>query len=149
MATERSLRTRLGSVFGQSHDTATTALVVVGGLALATVAAWIGADVLPRGPLFAGAFTGFAVFLYSRDHRRDVLSTALYALAALIALAPLGYELPYVLGTSDAVAHVLTTTDLLLVVVFLVLAAVPALLGYRLQTGPFLPRVRDRVSSLR
>lgn len=146
MAVDARPLDRLRDVLGERHDAATTVGIGVGALALATVAAWLGGDVLPRTPLFVGALVAAVVFLYSAETRRAVVVSACYALAGLFVLAPVGYQLPYVLGTSEPLAHIVSTTDLLVVLAWWVLAAIMGLVGYRLATGPLLPRVVARFS---
>ncbi|MFC6952929.1 hypothetical protein [Halorubellus litoreus] len=147
MATEPALRDRLANAVGDGHDAATTAFVLLAAVALGTVLAWLSADLVGRLPAFAVGAIATAGILYTRPTRRDVAATACYALAALLALAPVAYELPLLLGTATPLAHVLTTTDLLLFLAFLTLAAIPTLLGYRIATGPFLPRLRARLTT--
>jgi hypothetical protein len=145
MTAEKRLPAWLGDALGERHDAATTIGIVIDALALAFVAAWIGGDVLPRTPLFVGVLVAAGVFLYGAETRRAVFVSTLYGLAALFALAPLGYQLPYVLGTNEPFAHVLSTTDVIVTLGWWVLAAIPAVAGYRLETGPLLPRLADRV----
>ena len=73
-------------------------------------------------------------------------------LAALLAFTPFVYELAFVLeagraGVGSPWQHVLSTADLLLFVLCLVLAAIPALVAYRLTTGAFVPRIRARLGA--
>jgi hypothetical protein len=147
MATEPGLSDRLAGAVGDGHDAATTAFVLVAALALGAFVSWTSADLVGRLPAFAVGALATAGVLYSRETTRDVIATAAYALAALVALAPVAYELPILLGTDAPLAHVLTTTDLLLFAVFLAVAAVPALVGYRIHTGPFLPRIQARLGA--
>lgn len=146
MATEPALRDRLASVVGDGHDATTTAFILLAAVALGTVLAWTSADLVGRLPAFAVGTVATAGVLYTRPTRRDVAATACYALAALIALLPFAYELPLLLGTDTPLAHVLTTTDLLLFLAFLTLAAAPTVIGYRIATGPFIPRIRARLT---
>jgi hypothetical protein len=147
MATEPALRDRLARAVGDGHDAATTAFVLLAAVALGTFVAWLSADLVGRLPAFAVGAVATAGALYTRPTRRDVAATTCYALAALLALVPVAYELPILLGTDAPLAHVLTTTDLILVLVFLTLAAIPTVLGYRIATGPFLPRLRERLTT--
>ena len=147
MATEPALRDRVASAVGDGHDTVTTAFVLLAATALGTVLAWTSADLVGRLPAFTVGAVATAGLLYTRPTRRDVAATACYALAALIALLPFAYELPILLGTDTPLAHVLTTTDLILFLTFLTLAAVPTVIGYRVATGPFVPRIRARLTT--
>ncbi|WP_227134397.1 hypothetical protein [Halorubellus salinus] len=146
MATEPALRDRLARAVGDGHDAPTTAFVLLTAVALGTVLAWTSADLVGRLPAFTIGVVATAGLLYTRTTRRDVAATACYALAALLALVPVAYELPIALGTDTPLAHVLTTTDLILFLAFLTLAAVPAIVGYRIATGPFIPRIHTRLT---
>ncbi|MFD1512988.1 hypothetical protein [Halomarina rubra] len=142
MSTSDALRRRLDRWFGHGHDALTTGLVVGCAVVLGALAAWVGADLLPRAVLFGLGVVGFGAVLYGRPSRRGVVATALYALAALVAAVPVVYELVLAMHVADPLAHLLSVTDLLFVLVCWLLALVPALVGYRVATGPFGPRVR-------
>ena len=68
---------------------------------------------------------------------------ALAVSAALVAVTPLLYELTLLVRATNPLQHVLSVTDLVFVLLFWVVAAVPALLAYWLTTGPFLDRLRN------
>lgn len=150
MATRDSIVDRALPLFDHTHDTGTTAIVVGFAAVLGLYTSWMVAD-------FGGRFLGFAVaavalgyLLYRQESRLGVLAGGLYSLAALLALTPFLYELAFVLeagraGVGSPWQHVLSVADLLLFVLFFALAAVPALVAYRLTTGPFVPRVRARL----
>lgn len=132
-------------LFEHTHDTLTTAAVVGFAAAIGLLAGWLAAD-------FGGRFTAFLVgavgagyLLYRQPTRRAVLAAGLYSVAALLAVTPVVYELQVVVSVPAPQRHVLATSDLLLVVVLWVVAAVPAVVGYRLASGPFLPRLRERL----
>ncbi|MFC5971220.1 hypothetical protein ACFPYI_07735 [Halomarina salina] len=145
MSTSDAIRDRVGSLFDRSHDAVTTGLVVVFALILGAFAAWLLADVLPRTVTFVLAAVGFGALFYSRGTRRSVVAFGLYALAALVALIPVVYELVLALNVADPLAHLVSATDLLFVLLFWVVALVPALVGYRVASGPFVPRIRSRL----
>jgi hypothetical protein len=147
MATEPALRDRLARAIGDGHDAATTTFVLLAAVALGSLLAWLAADLVGYGPAFAVGATATAGILYTRRTRRSVLATTCYALAALLALVPVTYELTVLLHTDTPLAHVLTTTDLILALIFLTAAALPALLGYRIATGPILPRLHARLTT--
>lgn len=145
MSTTDALRERFGAAFGASHDALTTGLVVAFALVLSVLATWVLADLLPRALVFVVAVVGFGAVLYGRSSRRGVVATGLYALAVLVAAIPVVYEVVLVLSTADPLAHLLSVTDLLFVGLFWLVALVPAVVGYRLASGPFLPRIRRGV----
>lgn len=146
MASEPALRDRLVRAVGDGHDAATTAFVLVASVLLGTFLAWTSADLIGRLPAFAVGTAATAGVLYTRPTRRDVAATTCYAVAALTALLPVAYELPILLHTDAPLAHVLTTTDLLLVLAFLTIAAIPTVVGFRIATGPLLTRLRARLA---
>lgn len=148
MATADSLTDRLFPVFDHTHDALTTAMVVGFAAVLGLYASWMVADFGVRFPAFLVTAVALGYLLYGQATRRTVLAGGLYSLAGLLVLTPVVYELSFVAesgrpGVGSPWQHVLSTADLLLVVVFLVLAAVPALVAYRLTTGPFLARLRS------
>jgi hypothetical protein len=146
MATDRDRVGRFLPVFEHTHDPVTTAVVLVFAVATGLLAGWITADFGVRLPAFLAGAVGSAYLLYGRRTRRTVVAAGLYALAALFALAPLTFELATVLNVDEPLRHVLSVTDLYVVLAFWLLAAVPAVVGYRVATGPFLPRIRGLVS---
>lgn len=138
MATRDSLAERLFPLFEHTHDAATTALVVAWGAVLGGVASWVVADFGVRFPAFAVATLGVGYLLYGRRTRRGVLAGGFYMLAALVALAPVVSELHVLTvagmpGVGSPWRHLLSVADLLFVVVFLVVAAVPALAGFLVE----------------
>jgi biotin transporter BioY len=90
------------------------------------------------GFLVASVVTGY--LLYRQPTRRAVIVAGLYSIAALVAVIPVVYQLRLAVTVQDPLRHLVSTTDLLLVVGFWVVAAVPALIGYRLDRGPILAR---------
>lgn len=150
MATSDSLVDRAFPLFDHTHDPVTTGIVVVSAAALGLYASWAAADFGIRFPAFVVAAFALGYLLYRQESRRGVVAGACYSLAALVAVTPLLYELTVLTagrwaGVGSPRQHVLTVTDLLFVLAFWVVAAVPALVAYRLTTGPFLPRIRTRL----
>lgn len=133
---------RLLPVFDHTHDARTTAVVVVFAAVLGMLAGWLAADFGVRFPAFLVGAVGTGYLLYGRPTRRAVVAAGLYSLAALLAVAPLVYELGLIAGVDRPFRHVLSVADLLVVLLFWVIAAVPGAVGYRLATGPVLPRRR-------
>lgn len=150
MATRDSLADRALPVFDHTHDAVTTGVVVAFAALLGAYASWMTADLGVRFVAFAAAALGVGYLLYSEPTRRTVVASGLYALATFVAATPFVYELSVLLSgrfvaAGSPLRHVLTATDLLFVLLFLVVAAVPALVAYRLTTGPFVPRLRRRL----
>lgn len=140
MATRDSPLDRVLPLFDHTHDTATTALVVGVATVLAVVASWVVADFGVRFPAFAVAAIGAAYWLYRLETRQEILAGGLYMLAALIALTPIVMELHLLTvtgmeGVGSATQHVLALSDLLVTLLFWVVAAVPAVAAYLLQHG--------------
>lgn len=138
MATRDSPLDRLFPLFEHTHDRVTTALVVVFAALLGVVASWVVADFGVRFPAFLVGSVAVGYLLYGRESRRAVLAGGLYMLAALVALTPIVSEIHVLTvagmrGVGDPWQHVLTVSDLLLVVVFFLVAAVPALAAFLLQ----------------
>lgn len=133
---------RLGPVFDHTHDRVTTAIVVGFAAAVGLLAGWIVADFGVRSLGFIVGAVGSAYLLYRQPTRRAVLAAGFYSLAALVAVVPFVYELGLAANVDDPLRHLLSVTDLLLFLAFWLLAAVPALVGYRVATGPFLRRLR-------
>lgn len=142
MATADSLVDRVFPLFEHTHDALTTGVVVVSAALLGLYASWTTADFGLRTPVFVVVALVLGYLLYGQDSRSRVVAGALYSLAALVALTPLLYELTVLLRAQNPLQHVLSVTDLLFVLLFWVVAAVPALAAYRLTTGPFAERLR-------
>lgn len=154
MAARDSLADRVLPLFDRTHGPLTTGLVVAFAAVLGLYASWLTADFGARTVAFAAAAVGVGYVLYGEPTRRAVVARGLYVLAAFVAATPFVYELSILLGGGYAGVgspwqHVLSVTDLLFVLLFLVVAAVPALVAYRLTTGPFLPRIRRRLTRRR
>lgn len=151
MSTVDSLVERARSPFEQRHGAATTALVVGWAVVLGLVAGWVVADFGVRQLATVVVALATGVMLYGRETPRDVLAGGLYMLAALFALFPFAYELHVftvtgMAGVDDPWTHVLSTSDLLLFVACLVVAAVPAVLAALVQNWAAL---RRRLGALR
>lgn len=151
MSTVDSLRERLRSTVEQRHDAATTALVVGFAVVLGLVAGWVVADFGGRRVATVVVALASGSLLYGRATPRDIVAGGLYMLAALFALFPVAYELHTftvtgMAGVGSPWTHVLTLSDLLVFVLFLAVAAVPALLGFVVQNWRVL---RRRLAGLR
>lgn len=131
-------------LFDHVHDRGTTALVVVFAAGIGFLAGWVVADFGVRTPGFLVAALGTGYLLYDQPTRRNVLAAGLYSLAALLALVPVSYELGVLTTVDQPGRHIVASSDLVLLVAWWLVAAIPALAAYRVTTGPFLPRVRAR-----
>jgi hypothetical protein len=125
-----------------THDTGTIAIIVLFAAVVGLLAGWLAADFGIRGPAYAVGAAGSGYLLFQQPSRRAVLAAGLYSVAAMVAVAPMVYELGVVATVDAPLRHVLGASDLLVLLVFWLVAAVPAIVGYRLTSGPFLPRVR-------
>lgn len=128
-----------------AHDTGTIAIIVLFAAIVGLIAGWLAADFGIRLPAYVVGAAGSGYLLYQQPSRRAVLAAGLYSVGAMIAVAPIVYELGVVATVDAPLRHVLGPSDLLLVLVFWLLAAVPAIVGYRLTSGPLLPRLRALV----
>lgn len=145
MATAGSLVDRVLPLFDHTHDAVTTGVVVLSAALLGLYASWITADFGLRTPAFVLVAVALGYLLYRQDSRRGVVAGALYSLAALLAVTPFLYELTVLVRASSPLQHLLSVTDLVFVLLFWAVAAVPALVAYRVTTGPFIARIRARV----
>lgn len=127
---------------------ANAAATVAGAVPLALYATWIAADLLARWFVFPVVAVGAGYALSVRPTVREQASYACYALAGLLAVTPVFVVLPDVLsageyGTSTS-SLLFTLGNLFLVVLFALLAALVAYVGYRVDGGrSVLERVRD------
>ncbi|MUV86793.1 hypothetical protein GJ631_09510 [Natronomonas sp. CBA1123] len=138
-------------LFDHTHDTATTALAVAAAAVTAFYAAWLTADLLPRTVVFGVVALTVGFLLYRRPDRRAVAASGLYAVAILLAATPIALNATVLAtadmtGITDPWARILTVTDLKILLGFLVVAAVPAAIGYYLNNAA---SVRRRLSALR
>ena len=133
---------RLFPLFDHTHDAVTTAIVVVFAAVVGVLAGWITADFGVRFLAFLVGAVGSGYLLYGQATQRAVLAAGFYSVAVLLAAAPFAYELVTLVTVEAPLRHLLSVADLLVFVVFWLLAAVPALVGYRIASGPFLPRLR-------
>jgi hypothetical protein len=141
-----SMLDRLLPLFDHTHDMGTTALVVVFATVLGLVASWIAADFGVRLIAYVVGVVGTGYLLYGQPTRRAVLAAGFYSLAALLAIAPVFYELGLVVAVDQPLRHLLSVADLLVFVLFWIVAAVPALVANRIASGPFLARLRARLA---
>lgn len=130
-AVERLFAIRRWAGLDQAHQVRTVAGMVVAAALLGDVAGWLLADFGLRTPAFVGVALGSSLWLYRQPNGRAAAVRALSALAVLLALTPLFLNLPFVLaadryGIGNPAAFVLRTADLVALVVFLAMAAVPA-----------------------
>lgn len=132
-------------LFDHTHDPGTTAVVVGFAAVLGYLAGWLAADFGVRNTAFLVAAIVTGYLLYGQPDRRAALAAGCYSLAALVALVPVSYELWVLVSVDEPMRHVLATSDLVLLVAFWLLAAVVGLAGYRVSTGPFVPRIRARL----
>lgn len=114
-----------------SHTPAGTIGIGVISVILGWYAGWITADLGFRIPTFIGVAIVAVVWLYRQHNGWAALSQGLYLLSALLVLTPIIFNLAFVLdagryGISDVAGFVLTISDLVFVLVFAVLAAIPA-----------------------
>ena len=121
------------------HSRVTTTVVLAIAVALAWYASWLTADLGLGTVTFVLVAAVAAYGLYRQPSRRAVLVVGLYVLAALLVVTPLFMNLPFMLaaGTydvSNAPAFTMRLADVVFLVVFVVLAAVPGGLAWRLST---------------
>jgi hypothetical protein len=120
------------------HPPETTAVVLAMAVLLAWYASWLTADLGLGTVAFALVATVGAYGLYRQPGRRSVVVVGLYALAGLVASTPVFLNLPFLLsagayGVSNPTAFTMRLSDFVFVVVFGVLAAVPAVTGWWLS----------------
>lgn len=132
---------RILPLFEHTHDAGTTAIVVAFAAVVGLLAGWITADLGVRFLAFVVGAVGSGYLLYDQRTRRDVVVAGLYSIAALLAAAPFIYELGTLLYVEAPLRHLLSVADLLVFVAFWLLAAIPAVVGYRLTSGPFVKRL--------
>jgi hypothetical protein len=119
------------------HSRTTTAIVLALAVLLAWYASWLAADLGLGTVAFVLVAAVGAYCLYRQPTRSRVLAAALYALAAMLALTPVFMNLPFHLdagayGVENATAFTVRLADAIVLVVFLVLAAVPVAAARRL-----------------
>lgn len=125
--------------FDHRHSRATIAVVVVISLALGWYGSWLAADLGLGTVVFVLGAALSAYGLYRQPSRRAVVVVGLYALAALLVATPVLLNLPFVLvagsyGVSDPAAFTMRLSDAIFLLVFVILAAVPGGLAWRLST---------------
>lgn len=127
--------------FEHSHDHRTKTLVLAFAVLLAVYASWLLADLRLRTPAFLLVAVGTTYLLYARPTRLAVLIRGLYAVALALLATPVvlslsTFVLPHGRGAvTDPWALSMTVGDLAFLVVFGLIAAIPAGiafgLGYR------------------
>ena len=130
VSTVADLRERLG--VAHDHDTGTTALVAAFAVALGWYAGWLTADLGLRWVALVAGIAVAGVWLYRRQSRARVAATGCYVLAALVLLTPVALDATLLLGTdlADPWPFVLSTASLVYLLVFAILALIPASIGY-------------------
>jgi len=133
------------------HDTATNALIVAFAVVFGLYGSWVLADFLPRVvgfalPALVGAYT-----CYQRTGRGSVAAAGCYGLAVLVVVTPFALQLPYVLNagmvSNGGALSFFQPMDLVVLLIFLVIALVPAVAGFYLNNrGHVRERVRDAAS---
>lgn len=136
--TLQALRERAGMEY--THTPRTIVTIVAWAAVLGWYLSWLTADFGLRFPAFLLGTTGMAVVLYRQPTRRYVTVVSLYALAGLLVLTPVFMNLYFLLsagefGISNTAAFVVGLSDLIFLVAFAVLAAIPAVLARRLTPG--------------
>lgn len=118
--------------FEHVHDYPTRAIVLGFAVVWSVYAAWLLADLRLRTPAFVLVAVAGTYALYSRPTRRDVVIRGLYGLALFLLATPVVlslslFVLPHGTGAiSNPWAVSLTTGDLVFLVAFGLMAAVPA-----------------------
>jgi hypothetical protein len=128
------------------HDTATNALIVAFAALFGLYGSWMLADLLPRVVGFGLPALVGAYVCYQRADRGSVVAAGCYGLAVLVVLTPVALQLPYVLNggmvSNGGALSFFQPMDLVFLLIFLVIAAVPALVGFYLNNRG---HVRERV----
>jgi hypothetical protein len=136
MSTVEDVRERLR--VEHRHPRETTAVVFAFAVLLAWYASWLTADLGLGTVAFVVVAVAGAYGLYRQPTRRAVVVAGLYGLAALLVSTPVFMNLPFVLsagayGISNPAAFTMRLADLVFLVVFVLLGAVPAGLAWRLS----------------
>lgn len=113
------------------HRPATTVGIGVLAAVLGAYAGWITADFGVRVPAFVIVTVVAAIWLYRQRDGWTALVRGLYLLAALVVSTPILFDLAFVLdapryGISNVSGFVLTLSDLVFLLVFVCIAAIPA-----------------------
>lgn len=119
------------------HPPRTAAVVFVFAIVLGWYASWLLADLGLGTVAFVLVAAGSAYGLYRQPTRRRATVRGLSALAALLAATPVFMNLPFLLaagryGVGQPAAFTVRLADALVLVVFLIVAAVPAGVAWRL-----------------
>lgn len=120
------------------RDRRHAARAVLGAAVLALYAAWMAADVVPRWLLLPVVALLAGIVLYRRRSADEQAAYLGYALALLLLLTPVVVVLPDLTAgfAASPATMVLMASNLLLVVVFGLAAALVAYLTYRVDGGP-------------
>lgn len=129
----RSVARRLG--IKHRHSIGTTGLAVVLALICGFYAAWLLMDFGLYWLALVVVTLVASVRFYARPTRANVLATGLYTLAVFIVLTPVILDLAFVLaantyGIDNPWPFVLSLSNLLFLLVFILLALIPAGIAY-------------------
>lgn len=120
--------------------------VVLGAVVLALYATWMAADLVARWLLFPVVALLAGYLLYERRSAHDQTVFVGYALSILLVLTPILFVVPDITGGFDAglSSLVFTVSNLMVLILFGILAAVVAYATYRYDGGRgVLRRIRD------
>jgi hypothetical protein len=120
--------------------------VVVGAVVLAYYAAWMSADVVPRLVVFPVVALAAGYLLSRRDEPGEKTVYVGYTLAKLLALTPIVFILPDIVGdvTTGPLELALSASNVFLLVFFLLPATAVAYVTYRIDGGQgVLGRLRE------
>ncbi len=116
-----------------SHELRESLIVGLLSIILSLYAAWILADLIPRWFVFIVVMAIGVYLLYSQKTLRGIISNALYLLAGLFVLTPVGFFLPP-LANADKIpgGHrlLIDIVTLALFIIFIVLALIVGGVGY-------------------
>lgn len=127
--------------FEHTHGARAALTAIAWAAVIAWYVGWLVADLGPRGPAFILALAIAWYLLYAQPTRRAMTVRGLAALAVLLGATPVFLNLPFLLssgryGVAAPWAFVARAADLVTLVVFLLLAAVPAGIARRLARRP-------------
>jgi hypothetical protein len=120
--------------------------VVVGAVVIAYYASWMAADVVARQVVFPVVALAAGYLLYRREEPGEKTIYTGYTLARLLAITPLVFIIPDIVGdfTTGPLELALTASNAALFIVFLLPAAAVAYVTYRVDGGRgVIQRVRE------
>lgn len=128
-----------GHALERPTDATTVAVAVGGGLVLGLYASWMAADLVARWLVFLVVAVGAGYALFDQPDVRAQVAYGCYVLAGLLVLTPILMLFPDVLSGSEygvgAVGMAAQLANLILLLVFGLLAAIVAYAGYRASGG--------------